>query len=256
MVSSTPTRQLMTLKTVTVHKQAPQQQEVKVQVKAHPFFTAALATANSQVHSPDNSPWGKGSWNPLDESPNRSGHTTGEEKKPCNTCSCGNSEGVWGEVIWLHTLTSAAGGGEWLASRFDSFNPNSTCATGGCESPHGQYGRFGEDKIPFPCRESKHDSSVVNLISIVHYTNWPTRQLEETYAYMPPAIFSFNKNHERTKILQDFRLAGPKVAFEQLPLLLCIPLVVRWHIGLGTNHTDEDFFTIVRPSKCHDSASN
>ena len=177
--------------------------------------------------------------------------------KPCNTCSCGNSEGVRGEEIWLHTLTSAAGGGEWLVSRFDSFDPNSPCATGGWESPQSQYGRLGEDKIPFPCRESKHDSSVVNLISIVHYTNWPTRQLEETYACMPLAIFSFNKNHERTKFLQDFRVAGPNVAFEQLPLLLCIPLVVSWHIGLGTNHTDEDFSTIIlSPSKCRDSASN
>jgi len=55
---------------------------VKVQVKVHPIFTAALATGSSQVHSPDNSPWAKGSWNPLDESQNWSGHTTGEEKKP------------------------------------------------------------------------------------------------------------------------------------------------------------------------------
>ena len=86
----------MTLKIVSVRKQAPQQQKVKVEVEVHPFFTAALAKGSSQVHSPDNSPRGKGSWDPPDESQNRSGHTTDEEKKPCpsNTCSCGNSEGV------------------------------------------------------------------------------------------------------------------------------------------------------------------
>jgi len=38
---------LITLKTVTVHKQAHHQQEVKVQVKVHPFFTAALATGSN-----------------------------------------------------------------------------------------------------------------------------------------------------------------------------------------------------------------
>jgi len=89
----------MTLKTVSVRKQAPQQQKVKVEVQVHPFFTAALAKGSSQVHSSDNSPRGKGSWDSLDESQNCSGHTTDEEKKPCNTCSCGNSEGVWGEEM-------------------------------------------------------------------------------------------------------------------------------------------------------------
>ena len=89
----------MTLKTVSVRKQVPQQQEVKVEVQVHPFFTAALSTGNSQVHSPGNLPRGKGSWDPLDESQNRSGHTTGEDNKPYNTCSCRNSEAVWGEEI-------------------------------------------------------------------------------------------------------------------------------------------------------------
>jgi len=51
----------MTLKTVSVRKQAPQQQEVKVEVQVLPFFTAALNKGSSQVHSPDNSPRGKGS---------------------------------------------------------------------------------------------------------------------------------------------------------------------------------------------------
>jgi hypothetical protein len=89
----------MTPKTVSVRKQAPQQQKVKEEVQVHSFFTAALAKSSSQVHSSDNSPRGKGSWDSMVESQNRSGHTTDEEKKPCKTCSCGNSEGLWGEEI-------------------------------------------------------------------------------------------------------------------------------------------------------------
>ena len=123
--------------------------------------------------------------------------------------------------------------------------------------PQSRYGRFGEDKIPLPCRESNRDSSIVNLVSTVHYTKWATRQRKEIYAYTPLTIFSFNKNHERTKFLQDYRMARPKVAFEQLRLLLRIPQVVRWHTSLGTNYTDGDFSTIIlRPSKCQESASN
>jgi len=55
----------MTLKIVSVRKQAPQQQKVKVEVEVHPFFTAALAKGSSQVHSPDNSPRGKGLLGPT-----------------------------------------------------------------------------------------------------------------------------------------------------------------------------------------------
>jgi hypothetical protein len=131
----------MTLKTVSLRKQAPQKQ-VKVEVQVHLFFTAALAKG-SKVHSPDNSPRGKGSWDQLDKSQNRSGHTTDEEEKPCNTCSCGNSKGLWGEEIQFHTFTSAVDGGEWLASRFDSFSTKSPCTIGGWESPQSRYGRFG-----------------------------------------------------------------------------------------------------------------